>query len=273
MPGLFKYTKETFPDAKTVGLTGWDIGEPNNSIIKADVLKKIADGGYEFNGLYELCPVGTQDFVAGAPEDQGQRARHPALRRLRPGSRVRSSTSRVTAGLKAKIIGFEFTPDGVNASKGTYDRVGWTFAYDYFDAEQPDRARWRSCSSTSSRRSTASDARLLRRQLLREHARDVGGHPPGAGKGRRHQRRRPARQGPARQPHGRQRLRRRRHHGRHLHARPDDPLGGQARRWACSSTRTGRSRRTPSSASAAPTFKADGRGEPSRDPAAFAVPI
>jgi ABC-type branched-subunit amino acid transport system substrate-binding protein len=38
-----------------------------------------------------------------------------------------------TAGLTAVRIGFEFTPDGVNASKGTYDSEGYTFAYDYFD--------------------------------------------------------------------------------------------------------------------------------------------
>ena len=42
-----------------------------------------------------------------------------------------------TAGLKATLFGFEFTPDGVNASKGTYDSDGWTFAYDYFDANNP----------------------------------------------------------------------------------------------------------------------------------------
>ena len=42
-----------------------------------------------------------------------------------------------TAGLKAIRIGFEFTPDGVNASKGTYDSDGYTFAYDYFDPKNP----------------------------------------------------------------------------------------------------------------------------------------
>ena len=136
-PGLFKWTKETFPDAKTVGLTGWDIGEPNNSIIKADVLKKIAAAGYEFNGLYELFPVGTQDFSAVFPK---LKANEPDILLLRrptariPGSFVNQS---VTAGLKATVIGFEFTPDGVNASKGSYDSVGWTFAYDFFDANNP----------------------------------------------------------------------------------------------------------------------------------------
>ena len=29
-PGLLMYIKEKFPDIKTVGLTGWDIGEPSN---------------------------------------------------------------------------------------------------------------------------------------------------------------------------------------------------------------------------------------------------
>src|SRR5215218_4740920 len=68
LPGLFKWTKETYPDAKTVGLIGWDIGEPNNSIVKEDLLKKIKDGGYEHNGLYELVPVGGQDFSQVLPK-------------------------------------------------------------------------------------------------------------------------------------------------------------------------------------------------------------
>jgi ABC-type branched-subunit amino acid transport system substrate-binding protein len=47
-----------------------------------------------------------------------------------PGSFVNQS---ITSGINSVIIGFEFTPDGVQASKGSYDSVGWTFAYDYFD--------------------------------------------------------------------------------------------------------------------------------------------
>ena len=136
LPGLFKWTKETYPDAKTIGLTGWDIGEPNNGIIKADVLKKIAAAGYTHNGLYELFPVGTQDFSAVFPK---LKANEPDILLLGaygqdPGSFVNQS---VTAGLKATVLGFEFTPDGVNASKGSYDSVGWTFAYDYFDPNTP----------------------------------------------------------------------------------------------------------------------------------------
>src|SRR5215203_6019148 len=43
LPGLFKWAKETYPDAKTVGLMGWDIGEPSNGIVKKDVLAKIEE--------------------------------------------------------------------------------------------------------------------------------------------------------------------------------------------------------------------------------------
>ena len=42
-----------------------------------------------------------------------------------------------TADLGSVIVGFEFTPDGVTASKGAYDKLGWTFAYDFFDAAAP----------------------------------------------------------------------------------------------------------------------------------------
>jgi branched-chain amino acid transport system substrate-binding protein len=136
LPGLFKWTKTTYPNAKTVGLTGWDIGEPNNSIIKKDILQKIADAGYTHNGLYELFPVGTQDFSAVFPKLKANEADLLLFGGYGqdPGSFVNQSQ---TAGLKATVIGFEFTPDGVNASKGAYDKVGWTFAYDYFDAANP----------------------------------------------------------------------------------------------------------------------------------------
>jgi branched-chain amino acid transport system substrate-binding protein len=137
MPGLFKWLHETQPNAKTVGLMGWDIGEPSNSIIKTDILKKIADGGYQHNGLYELVPVGNQDFSQVIPK---LKANEPDILLVSiygqdPGSFANQAS---TAGLKAQRVFFEFTPDGVNASKGTYDKDGITFAYDYFS---PDTAK------------------------------------------------------------------------------------------------------------------------------------
>ncbi len=136
LPGLFQYLHKTVPAAKTVGLMGWDVGEPSNSLIKKDVLAKIAAGGYTHNGLYELVPIGNQDFSQVLPKIKQN---EPDVMLLvnygqDPGSFVNQS---VTSGIKSTIIGFEFTPDGVNASKGSYDSVGYTFAYDYFDPNTP----------------------------------------------------------------------------------------------------------------------------------------
>jgi branched-chain amino acid transport system substrate-binding protein len=136
LPGLFKYTKDTLPNAKTVGVMIWDLGEPANGLIKADLLKKISDGGYTHNGLYELVPVGNQDFSQVLPKIK---ANEPDILLVSvygqdPGSFTNQAS---TAGLKATRFAFEFTPDGVNASKGTYDSDGYTFSYDYFDANNP----------------------------------------------------------------------------------------------------------------------------------------
>jgi ABC-type branched-subunit amino acid transport system substrate-binding protein len=136
LPGLFEYVKQTSPDARTVGLTGWDIGEPSNSIVKKDILQKISDAGYEYNDLYELFPPNSTDFAATLTKIQ---ANEPDVLLCGcygqdPGFLLDQTQ---TAGLSALMYGFEFTPDGVNASNGAYDSVGWTFAYDYFDAPNP----------------------------------------------------------------------------------------------------------------------------------------
>ncbi len=136
LPGLFMYLQETAPDAHTVGLMGWDIGEPANGIIREDILKKISDAGYEFNGLYELVPVGGQDFSQVLPKikDNEPDILLVSVYGQDPGS---FHDQAATAGLTAIRIGFEFTPDGVSASKGSYDSNGYTFAYDYFDPKNP----------------------------------------------------------------------------------------------------------------------------------------
>jgi branched-chain amino acid transport system substrate-binding protein len=136
LPGLFKYTKDALPNAKTVGSTGWDVGEPANSQVKADVLKKIAAAGYQYNGLYELFPPNTTDFGTILPKIA---ANQPDILLAGcygqdPGFLLNQS---LTSGIKSTLIGFEFTPDGIKASKGAYDSQGWTFAYDYFDPDNP----------------------------------------------------------------------------------------------------------------------------------------
>jgi ABC-type branched-subunit amino acid transport system substrate-binding protein len=135
LPGLFAYLQETNPDATTVGLVGWDVGDPSNDIIKEDILAKIADAGYEHNGLYELTPVGSQDYSQVLPKIT---ANEPDIL-IAPmyGQDIGSFINQAeTAGIEAQIIGFEFTPDGINASKGTFED-GYTFAYDFFDPANP----------------------------------------------------------------------------------------------------------------------------------------
>jgi branched-chain amino acid transport system substrate-binding protein len=135
LPGLFQYLQETEPDATTVGLVGWDIGEPSNGIIKEDILAKIADAGYEHNDLYELTPVGSQDYSQVLPKIT---ANEPdILLASLYGQDIGSFINQAqTAGIEATVIGFEFTPDGINASKGTFED-GYTFAYDFFDSANP----------------------------------------------------------------------------------------------------------------------------------------
>jgi len=134
LPGLFQFLKQTLPGKTKVGLAGWDVGEPSNGIVKKDILQKISDAGFQHNGLYELTPVGSQDYSQVLPKIK---ANEPDILLLGlygqdPGSFLNQS---ITSGIKSKMIGFEFTPDGVSASKGTYDSVGWTFAYDFFDPD------------------------------------------------------------------------------------------------------------------------------------------
>ncbi len=106
-----------------------------HGIIKEDILAKIADAGYEHNGLYELTPVGSQDYSQVLPKIT---ANEPdILFASMYGQDIGSFINQAqTAGIEATVIGFEFTPDGINASKGTFEE-GYTFAYDFFDPANP----------------------------------------------------------------------------------------------------------------------------------------
>ena len=135
LAGMFQWVKETMPDATTVGLVGWDVGEPSNGIIREDVLAQIEEAGLEFNGLYELVPIGNLDYSAVFPkiQDNEPDVLLMGLYGQDPGAFINQSQ---TVGLDAQIIGFEFTPDGVDASRGAYDS-GYTFTYDYFNPDTP----------------------------------------------------------------------------------------------------------------------------------------
>lgn len=136
IPGLLEYIKQTNPEAETVGLVGWDVGEPSNSEIKAEILPAIEEAGFEHNGLYELTPVGSQDYSQVLPKvtDNEPDVLLVSLYGQDIGSFVNQAQ---VAGIDSEMYGFEFTPDGINASKGTFDQEGYSFAYDFFDPANP----------------------------------------------------------------------------------------------------------------------------------------
>ena len=119
-------------------------------------------------------------LLPGAAEGQGQRARPPAGRASTARTRGRSPTRPRPPASTSTRIGFEFTPDGLNASKGTYDSDGYTFAYDYFDPSEPKEPAGQEVRRGLQRRQRRGP-RLLRGQLLRERVRDVGGACGGSG--------------------------------------------------------------------------------------------
>lgn len=136
LPGILEYAKRADPDIETVGWVFWDLGEPINTIIKDDILAKIEAAGLTFNGLYELVPPDTTDYSAVLPKVA---AAAPDLLLLGlygqdPGSFVDQAFA---AGIESMILGSEFTEDSLRSSKGTFDREGYLFAYDYFDAANP----------------------------------------------------------------------------------------------------------------------------------------
>ncbi len=135
VPGQLLWFKENYPGKLKVGLVGWDIGAAYNAPIKADILAKIAAAGLTHNGLYELTAVGLQDYSQVLPKIQ---ANEPDLLLMGLyGSDQGSMFNQAqTAGIKAVMMGEEFTPDVVNASKGALDS-GYFFGYDYFDATNP----------------------------------------------------------------------------------------------------------------------------------------
>ncbi len=132
IPGLLMYLKEAHPEARSLGFIGWDLGEPINGQIRTDILQKFEEGGFEFNGLFELYPVGESNYSTLLPKIK---ANEPdILIAYGSGQDPGHFASQYhTAGFEAPFYGFEFTPDGVNASKGAYDRYGFSFAADYFD--------------------------------------------------------------------------------------------------------------------------------------------
>jgi branched-chain amino acid transport system substrate-binding protein len=121
---------------KTIGFTGWDLGAQNNADGKRLFLQALETSRLEFNELFELAAPNTTDFANVLTKIQ---ANEPDI--LIVGSFGQDPgfflDQAQTANLDAEIIGYEFTPDGLSASKGAFDSVGWRFSSDYFDPDDP----------------------------------------------------------------------------------------------------------------------------------------
>jgi branched-chain amino acid transport system substrate-binding protein len=138
LPGLFEFVNQTIPDAQTVGVVTWDIGEPSNTVVRDDTLAAIENAGLEFNGLYELTPVGSQDYSQVLPRVQSNEP--DVLIAGLWGQDIGSFINQASvAGLESDIFGPEFTPDGINAAGGAFEDGYW-FAYDYFEPTTPTNA-------------------------------------------------------------------------------------------------------------------------------------
>ena len=133
LPGALEYLKTAMPGKTKLGFIMWDLGEPVNTMIKDDLLAKTAKAGFEANGLYEVYPVGASDYSTLIPKIK---ANMPDIL-IAYGSGQDpghfSSQWYTSGGDLCPFVGFELTPDGVNAAKGAYDKYGFMFAADYFD--------------------------------------------------------------------------------------------------------------------------------------------
>ena len=149
MPGLFEWLQGDLPGQEDASAS-WagTSASPTTAIIKEDILKKIADAGYEFNGLYELVPVGGQDFSQVLPKIKANEPDILLGQHLRPGPRFVRQPGGDGRPRPPIRIGFEFTPDGVNASKGTYDTRRLHVRLRLLRRRRTRSARWPRCSSS-----------------------------------------------------------------------------------------------------------------------------
>jgi branched-chain amino acid transport system substrate-binding protein len=135
LPGTLAWLKAAHPEAKTVGLVGWEMG-PFNDAIKADLANKVQGAGLEFNGLWETVSPTTQDFSTVIAK---VKANKPDVIIVGMGAQAPGAlTAQFTAaGINSTLIGIEYTDTAKDASKGTFGKGAYSFAMNYFDATAP----------------------------------------------------------------------------------------------------------------------------------------
>jgi ABC-type branched-subunit amino acid transport system substrate-binding protein len=132
-PGLFQFVQQTMPQAKRVMLVGWDLGSALVNKEVADLKASTAQHGMQYVGV-QLVKIGATDVSAVLSKIK---TANPDIISMAtygtdPGYFMKQY---VQAGIKAQVIGSEFTYDAQKIAGPNYDKY-W-FSSDYFDFQNP----------------------------------------------------------------------------------------------------------------------------------------
>jgi len=128
-----KYFKAKDPSAKTVALVNWDAGGAYTGPIEAHLKQQVAANGMTYQGML-LQKIGATDYSSILSK---LKSMNPDLVILAsyatdPGYFMKQY---VNSGLKAQVVGSEYTPVAAKVAGSAYDK--FMFAGDFFDFAKP----------------------------------------------------------------------------------------------------------------------------------------
>jgi branched-chain amino acid transport system substrate-binding protein len=131
--GTYKYVAEKRPEWKKVALVIWDAGAPFYNPVKAKLQSILASHGMQLVA-FNLAKIGATDFSSIIAK---LKAADPDVVQLSiwgpdPGYFAKQAAA---AGLRAQIVGCEYTPTAVKVAQSAYDNY-W-FGMDIFDFQNP----------------------------------------------------------------------------------------------------------------------------------------
>jgi branched-chain amino acid transport system substrate-binding protein len=131
--GTYKYIAAKMPKAKRVALVVWDLGDAVLNPGIARLKAALAKHGMSLVHV-ERTQIGATDFSATLAAVKAAKPDIVQLGEwgLDPGYFMKQYA---TSGIKAQVIGSEFTPPAEKIASSAYDKY-W-FAFDFFDAARP----------------------------------------------------------------------------------------------------------------------------------------
>lgn len=132
-PGLFKFVSQNMPQVKRVMLVGWDLGAQLVGLEEKDLKTQLQKYGMQFAGT-QTVKIGATDVSATLSKIK---TANPDLISMAtygtdPGYFMKQYAQ---AGIKAQVIGSEFTYDAQKVGGPAYDKY-W-FSSDYFTFDHP----------------------------------------------------------------------------------------------------------------------------------------